>query len=346
VFDAAIALDAPTPALRAQIDRACRAAAARDEFTARRTTAERLRLKAVRAGPERAFRMLFIGPPHALYLDIDAWIRDRRGAVSAAFSSFSGLDHLHDEAFDAVVVNGAGDLATGLAICAALRRNALTQALPAMLLAAGVKPETIALATEKGASVVCDTTAGGGDLAGALAWLRDAIRLERSHANAERGLAALKERMGDGRTGLFSERAFLAHLDTVAERHAETGRPLTLAALQMAPAFGAAAPAPAALERAVCEGASLAARLIRSTDFGCLIRDTAFLALPYTAHAEARRAMERIAAVADCTAFVTSDGGPGPLCFAQSFATQGPGENGGALFARLLETVNEEGLRA
>ena len=59
-----------------------------------------------------------------MFLALERVLAEQGGLVAAAFSSYAGFDHLHDEPFDAVVLNGAQDAQTAISLCAALRRNA------------------------------------------------------------------------------------------------------------------------------------------------------------------------------------------------------------------------------
>ena len=44
--------------------------------------------------------------------------------MRATFTSFSAFDHLHDDRFDALVLNGGADASAALSLISALRRNA------------------------------------------------------------------------------------------------------------------------------------------------------------------------------------------------------------------------------
>jgi two-component system cell cycle response regulator PopA len=89
------------------------------------------------------------------------------------------------------------------------------------------------------------------------------------------------------------------------------------------------------------EIASLAARLMRETDSGAAIgHDVIAVALTATDLKGARRTAERIASVAECTAFASGDNGTGPLVFEQSTVELQPGESGAALLARALRALD------
>jgi hypothetical protein len=57
----------------------------------------------------RKLKALYIGAPSAMFLALERALAEQGGLVAAAFSSYAGFDHLHDEPFDAVVLNGAQD---------------------------------------------------------------------------------------------------------------------------------------------------------------------------------------------------------------------------------------------
>jgi PleD family two-component response regulator len=100
-------------------------------------------------------------------------------------------------------------------------------------------------------------------------------------------------------------------------------------------------------KRGFNEIASLAARLMRDADAGATLGgDLIAVALPAAPHAAARRTGERIASVAECTAFASGEGDAGPLVFEQSAVELQPGESGSALLARALRALEAESVLA
>lgn len=339
-FAGAVDLGAPPKLLAAQVDAAMRAALAREERHARAATAAALALVAPTPPEARKLRALYIGAPSAMFLSLERALAEQGGLVAAAFSSYAGFDHLHDEPFDAVVLNGAQDPMTAISLCAALRRNATLYHLPTMLLTAPDDAKTANAAIERGASAVVATNEASGP---SLGWLFEAIRRERSRRAAEHDVRALRDVMGEPRTGLFKREPFETHLSCLADNHHSSGRPLAVALLRVAPAIGAREPSPQAWRRGFDEIASLTGRLIRETDSGAAVgHDLIALAMPATDARGARRITERVASVAECTAFAAGDDGAGPLMFEQSFAELQPGESGNALLARLLGAMQIE----
>ncbi len=343
-FCGALALDAPPKLLSAQIETWKRVAVGEEERVRRLATAVMLKAETPRAGEPRKLKALYIGAPSAMFLVLERVLGEHGGLVAAAFTSYSGFDHLHDEPFDAVVINGAHDAPTGISLCAALRRNATLYHLPTMVVTAPGDAATAVAAIDRGASAVAEANAPCG---ASLGWLFETVRRERRRRCAEHEMRALRDVMGDPRTGLWRRAPFDAHLARLAADHHASGRPLSLVALRVMPAHGAREPSAEVWQRGFTEIASLACRLMREADTGVALGgDIIAVALPASALKSARRAGERIAAVAECTAFASGDGGAGPLVFEQSAVELQPGESGPAMLARALRAIEVESIPA
>jgi two-component system cell cycle response regulator PopA len=225
-----------------------------------------------------------------------------------------------------------------------LRRNAGLYHLPTLVITKPGDESVANAAIERGASAVTALNESSGP---GLGWLFEAIRRERKRKAAEHELRALRDIMGDPRTGLFRRATFEAHLARLAEDHHANGRPLSLAALRVLPAHGARAPSEEVWKRGFSEVASLAGRLARDADSGAAIGgDVIAMALPAANLLAARRAAERIASVAECTAFASGENSSGPLVFEQSTVELQPGESGMGLLARALRALELESIPA
>ncbi|MGE0595082.1 MAG: hypothetical protein AB7P07_01845 [Hyphomonadaceae bacterium] len=343
-FDGAIALDAPPALLAAQLAACIRAGVAEEERVRRRATALALEAPLPATQEPRSLKALYIGAPSPLFLSLESMLGDHGGLVAAAFSSFTGFDHLHNESFDAVVLNGAQDAMTAISLCAALRRNASLYHLPTMVITAPDDDGTRKAAIDRGASAVVSVSAPS---APGMGWLFEAIRRERRRNAAEHELRALRDIMGDARTGLFRCSAFETHLARLAADHQASGRALGLAVLRVLPAHGAREPSEQVWSRGFNEIASLAARLIRDADCGATLgTEYIAVALPATELRGVRRSAERIASVAECTAFASGESGSGPVVFEQSVVELQPGESGAALLSRALRAFHFESASA
>lgn len=340
----AIAIDAAPALVSAQVDGLLRVGILEEERVRRLQTAGALGIAFPDAPEPRKLKALYIGAPSPIFLTLERTFSAHGGLVAAAFSSFAGFDHLHDEPFDAVVLNGAHDSVTALSLCAALRRNAGLYHLPTMVITAPNDAATESAAIERGACAVVNTSTPSH---ASLGWLFEAIRRERRRRAADQDVRALRDLMGDTRTGLFRRDAFDAHLARLAADHHCTGRPLGLAVLRVMPAIGAREPSEKSWKRGFAEIASLAGRLMRETDSGAALgADMIAIALPAAHLKAAKRTAERIASVAECTAFASGEGGVGPLVFEQSAVELQPGESGASMLARALRALEVESIPA
>ncbi|MCX7357756.1 MAG: hypothetical protein NT015_06405 [Alphaproteobacteria bacterium] len=340
----ALALNAPPRLLAAQVDAWTRVAIAEEERTRRLATASTLGVTAPKPLEPRKLKALYIGAPSSMFLALERTLADEGGLVAAAFTSYTGFDHLHDEPFDAVVLNGAQDSQTALSLCSALRRNATLYHLPTLMLTKPGDTATAASAIDRGASAICSTLT---PCNASLGWLFEAVRRERRRRAAEHEMRALRDLMGDARTGLWLRDPFDAHLARLATDHHATGRPMSVVVLRVTPAIGAREPSPEIWRKGFAEIASLAARLMRDADSGATMgTDLIAIALPAARLKNAKRTAERIASVAECTAFASGEGGAGPLVFEQSVVELQPGESGPALLARALRAIEVESIPA
>jgi two-component system cell cycle response regulator PopA len=343
-FSGAISLDAPPRLLRSQLKAWLRVGVAEEERSRRAATVASLRLPSPTASEPRALKALYIGAPSAMFLTIERAFAEHDGAVTAAFSSYAGFDHLHDDVFDAVVLNGATDAPTALSLCSALRRNASLCLLPTLFVAAPGDVQTAEAAIERGASAVAFAKDGGEP---SLGWLFEAIRRDRRRRAAEHDIRALRDLMGVPRTGLFKPQAFETHLARLAADHHASGRPLSLCVLRVLPAHGARQPAEDMWRRGFNEIGCLAARLIRECDSATAVgADLLAVAMPATRLAGARRTGERIASVAECTTFASGESGAGPLVFEQSSVELQPGESNTGILARALRAIDADSMSA
>lgn len=342
LFDGAIALDAPKELLALQLAAVARLGVAEEEQRRRRSTATALGVTQPTALEPRRLKAIFIGPPSPYFLALERTMSAHNGLVTAAFTSFTGFDHLHDEFFDAVVINGAQDAATAVSLCAALRRNVSLATIPTMVVTQPGDLTTFAQAVQRGASAVTTSDEASG---AAIAWLFEAIRRERRRRAAVHEIHGVRDLLGEPTTGLLKVASFETHLEGMALDHHESGRPLALAALRVLPAHGAKPPPEKVWTKGFREIASLAARLMRDVDSGAAYGEGLIaMALPFTDHLGGRRAAERVASVAECTSFAAGDGGAAPIVFEQSVVELKPGESGRALLARARRVFDAEGV--
>jgi two-component system cell cycle response regulator PopA len=331
-IDAVIALEAPPALIQRRLEAAVRAGLAGEELAAERASAAELgyALSDVRLRTAPA-QVLFVGRPDPLFLALEQAAGAVGARISAALTSYAAFDYLHDETYDAVVLNAAKDAAAALSLCGALRRNSSLHGLPTVLLAPDHDHETRKAAIERGATLLA---APGGAAEHLFCWLMEDIRRERRRRLLDTALQRVRSAILDERAPLFPRVFFAAHLHRLALAHHISGRPITVGALRL---IGEAGADPARWRKVLAEIGALAPRLLRPYDVCALIdeRHLAF-AMPGQDLADGRAAAARVISVAECTAFAADDPA-GVLRFDLSTATLAPGESGAGLLARALE---------
>jgi two-component system cell cycle response regulator PopA len=342
IVDGWLDLSATQELLQRQASALIRAAEARAELSVRELTAAGLGFSSpVRAQPKTQ-RLLFIGWPDPFYLALEHHAAHHEAVLEAAFSSFTGFDRLHDERFDAVILNAAPDPSVALSLCGALRRNARLHHTPTLMITAPQDDATAQAAIERGAAVIHDATRAP-DVS--LAWLNEAIRITRDHESVETRLAQLRQQ-AKGAGDLMNADFFAAHVGNLAEFSHRRGRDLSLVALRVLPAPGAREQETSKWTREVNQIAALAGRLLRAHDSAALLDDDVIMAaIPGADLAKARASADRIAAVAECTAFAAGESDAGPIILAHSLAVLAPGESGAGLMARAQDAFRSMEMR-
>lgn len=336
-------LDAPAGLLAREMQAVQRAASARAELAHRRRTASELGFEVEPTGGPPAMRTLFIGEPHPYFLALERELGAQGGRLEAAFSSFMGFDFLHDDRFDAVVLNACADAATALALCGALRRNARLHHLPTIMLTGTNGPDFASSAIERGAGLLIGP---GASHDAAIRWTFEKIARGRREARVENCLAATRDTCV-APSSLFLPAFFEAHLARLADAAHASGRALSVAGLRVQLAAGARRATASGWRRGLYQVCEIAGRLIRSEDTAALLDgDLIVIALPGAGAAEARRTAERVASVTECTAFAAGEADAGPIVLEQTAAELAAGESGAGLLARTRAAFELEGARA
>lgn len=308
----------PHPAQAAvRIEALARAAIAEEELELRvRTFAERGRTLPATVEPERPLRILTIGEPAPKFLRLANALQAREVETTAAFTSFTAFDYLHDRPFDAVALWAGDDAAEALSIAAGMRRNTGLYHVPAMLYLDLTDEALLSEAFNRGVSDIASP-----DEPEALTAAR-LVELARNYRRQTAIRRALEQARGSGlmdpATGLFTRDLFAAHLAKLAAASERRRRPLSICVLRVADRPETLrARAGGWVDRAVPQIGSMIARLVRAEDTAARLAPDVFaLALPATGETAARAAGERIAAVIGCTAF---DAGPDAPAFVVDF---------------------------
>ena len=273
--------------------------------------------------------VLTVGEPAPKFLALRHALEGGGAEVTAAFTSYTAFDYLHDRSFDAVVLWQGETHAEALSIAAGMRRNSRLFHTPTLLHLREGAEVSAADAFGKGLSDLATADTSEAETAERVLQLARSYRRERAirgRLDAMRGSGLM-----DATTGLFTRDLFAAHLRRLGVAAPVRRRDLSLAVLRLHPRGAAAARARESgwLYRATPQVGSMLGRLVRSEDTPARLGADVFaVALPAAAQGAAQVAAERIAAVIACTAF---DAGPDEPPFTVEFdigaAEVGPDES-------------------
>lgn len=254
--------------------------------------------------------ILSIGQPDPEYLAVTHELRASKVEVTAALSSYSAFDYLHDKAFDAVLLWGGAQPSEALSIASGMRRNTRLYHTPVLLRLNRTAELDFGDAYLRGVNDVANPRAAPREIADRL------LRLAYIHRRQLTIRRTLENMRGDARmdpsTGLFGRDLFAAHLARLAQAASDRGRSLSICVLRIAETPEVVrARQRKSLDHAVPQIGSMIARLVRAEDTGGRLSNEVFaLALPATSLAAARSVGERISAVVGCTAFDSGAGRP------------------------------------
>ena len=248
--------------------------------------------------------VLTVGEPAPKFLALRHALDAAGAQVTAAFTSYTAFDYLHDRTFDAVVLWAGETHAEALSIAAGMRRNSRLFHTPTLLHLREGAEVSAADAFGKGLSDLATAGTPEAETAERVLQLARTHRRERAirgRLDAMRGSGLM-----DAATGLFTRELFAAHLHRLGVAAPVRRRDLSVAVLRLHPRGAAAARARSAgwLDRATPQIGSMLGRLVRSEDTPARLGADVFaVALPAAGRGAAQAAAERIAAVIACTAF-------------------------------------------
>ena len=252
------------------------------------------------AGP---LSILFVGAAAPQFIALKNALEQVGAEVTAAMTSFTAFDYLHDRSFDAIVLNALGENEPAFTIVAAMRRNTRLFHVPAVLLVNSKKFTDVDEAFARGASDLLDAAVDDADARQRILGLaRERQRHEQTKALFEGVRTAIAV---DKDTGLFNPSFFASHLARMTRRAREINRPLSLAVIR--------AVAPPGIEKIYRESAQrqlggMLRHLVRAEDMASRLGAGAFaIVMPGTSKTASQIAATRIESVIDCTAFESGD---------------------------------------
>ena len=254
-------------------------------------------------GSQGPVSVLFVGAAAPQFIALKNALEQSGAEVTAAMTSFTAFDYLHDRNFDAIVLNALGENEPAFTIVAAMRRNTRLFHVPAILLVNLRTFEAVDEAYARGASDLLDSTVDEADARQRILGLaRERRRHERTKAIFE---GVRTNAVIDSESGLFNPQFFARHLSRMTRRAREIDRPLSLAVLRASTPPGIAK---SYRESARRQLGGMLRHLVRAEDMASRLAPGAFaVVLPGATKAMAQIAAGRIEGVIDCTAFESGD---------------------------------------
>ncbi len=251
----------------------------------------------------RPFQILFVGKATPAFMIVINALQEKNVKVIAAFTSFTAFDYLHEERFDAVVMNALDHAEPALSISQTMRRNSALYHIPTLFL---VKPDSFReqdKAYESGASDIISIDAPAEEINGRVLELANYYRIHeqlKSEFNALGGPECLDEP-----TKLFNGAFLAAHLPRIQRAAELSSAEFSSIAIRVRP-NGLDDIKPAFMAMAFSQLGLMLKNLIRMQDLVTRIDDDLFaIILPNTTEYAAQIIIERIRNVVDCAAFDT-----------------------------------------
>lgn len=310
-WDMAFTRDAHPQQIVVSVEHMVRACVAEEEYDTRRETFN-VDLQALDTILENQepLAILSIGRPEPEYLALTHSLRVQGVEVTAALSSYSAFDYLHDKTFDAVLLWGGAQPAESLAIAAGMRRNTRLYHTPVLLRLSRLVEIDVGDAFMRGVNDIANPKARIAEVTDRLVRL---ARTYRRQLTIRKTLESMRHHTQmDKGTGLFGRDLFAAHLARLSKAAGERNRNLSICVLKIAETPEVVrARSRGMLDKAAPQIGSMVARLVRAEDSaGRLSNDVFAIALPATSVIAARNVGERISAVVSCTAFDSGQGKP------------------------------------
>ena len=253
---------------------------------------------------DRPFNILFVGKPTPSFMAILNALQDKGVNVTAAFSSYTAFNFLHDEDFDAVVMNAIEDDDSSLLVIETMRRNSRLYDIPVIFLTSEM-PQDIENIYVKGVHDIIQEDADMAELRGRIL---EAANFHRIHTHMKKSLQSLRfDGCVDLASGLFNRSFLIHHLQRIVT-HCQTHKyDLSLIALKVQPN----APMSIASDRvaqAENQVAAMLQTLLRVQDIAARVsNDTFILVFPEQDVDRLDPILERISGIVDCAAFDSGD---------------------------------------
>jgi len=262
--------------------------------------------------PDRKFRVLFIGKASPSFMVVINALQDKGVEVTAAFTSFSAFDYLHDVPFDAVVMNTLEQVEPAFSIAEAMRRNSKLYHTPTLFLINKRNFKDYDGAYKRGARDIIDCDADSLEISGRILELANYHRIH-EQMKADFKTIAVKH-AGDKSGTAFSKKFMTAHFPRILRDAQHSNRSVTLIGLRLN-ASSTEAVSKYSITSAFDQTAELIHNLVRMQDVVCRWDENKFvLSFFDTDKVEARIILDRIKALLDCTVYNNGRVDGSPLC--------------------------------
>ena len=257
------------------------------------------------------FRVLFVGKATPEFMVVINALQNKNVEVIAAFTSFSAFDYLHDNSFNAVVMNALEQSEPALTISETMQRNARLYHVPTLFLVNEEHFKDHALAYDKGARDIISASSDTEEISGRILELANYHRI---HEQLKSEFSMLGgESCVDAPSGNFNAAFFRAHMRRVTNALKPKKEPLTLIAIKAVPAASQNID-----ERKLSEAfgtiGQMLKSLVRMQDVTArMSEDTFLIAFPEQGESAALVVVERISGIVDCAAFDSGDDANSPF---------------------------------
>lgn len=288
---------------------------------------------------ERPFNILFIGKATPSFMTILNALQNQNVSVSAAFSSFSAFNFLHDEEFDAVVMNALEDEESSILVIETMRRNSRLYDIPVIFLTKEVKEDVESIYNYG----VHDMIQENADMPEIRGRILEAANFHRIHQHMKKSLRDLRfDGCTDLATGMFNRDFLIHHMNRVVGYCQANKYDLSLIALKIQ----ANAPMNIPIDRiaqAENQVGSMLKALLRVQDISARVaKDTFILVFPEQGVDRLAPILERISGIVDCAAFDSGNpdaGGPFTMSIEAVKIARMPHETAEQLLANALSEL-------
>jgi len=260
--------------------------------------------------PERRFRVLFIGKASPSFMVVINALQDKGVEVTAAFTSFSAFDYLHDVPFDAVVMNTLEHVEPAFSIAEAMRRNSKLYHTPTLFLVNKDNFKDYDGAYKRGARDIIDCDADSLEISSRILELANYHRI---HEQMKSDFKTIALRHAGDETGTAYSQEFLrAHFPRILRDAKNFNSSVTLIGLRLN-ANSTGAVSKNSIASAFDQTAELIHNLVRMQDVVCRWDENKFvLSFFDTDKVEAQIILDRIKALLECTVYDNgrADGSP------------------------------------